>query len=322
VQNAAVTAETKRSLETFQDRTRKDAKLFTKVILPLTTEYISSIVHYFEFYKPLSFEDWCEMLPRIVEETKQLKEYSQALKKMCEDVLGRQKRSQDDAKVKMSSYTRMQDHRRAMAEELEASANTKKSWKIRLAFVPGVNLIACPLLHFYQSKDQKQAFDHKGESRVDGAAVRAFEESLIPTQQSFVNGLCGIAVFFLKREGDLRSIQAHGANESLKEEHYKMIRNKVDRIQECYENFHDALPDIRTDIMALEDGDTHNNYINEWLEKMLPEIKLIISVDTQKAILNVIRKIPGLRLSREILFPSINMPLSTSCTHMQRRDLV
>jgi hypothetical protein len=241
---------------------------------------------------------------------------------MCEDVVASQKKSKLDAEIKKVAYTSMQNKERAMALELEASAKTKKSWKIRLAFVPGVNVIACPLLHFYQSKDQRQALAHKLESRAHEAAVRAFEESLIPTQQSFVDGLLGIAVFFQKREGDLRSIQEHGADEFLKEEHYEMIRNKVDRIQECYENFHDALPDIRTDIMALEDGDTHNNYINEWLEKMLPEIKLIISVDTQKAILNVIRKIPGLRLSREILFPSINMPLSTSCTHMQRRDLV
>jgi hypothetical protein len=303
-QNTDLTDETCKSIVELQHHTRDDAKLFIKVILPLTTNFVSFIKNYFELYKALSFDDWCKNFQTFLEKAKLQKEFAQTLVMMYEDMTARIKRRQDKATVMKKGYRIKKDQYDAIAEESKASAKTKKYWKIGLAFVPGVNLIACPLLYKSQSKDMKRASEHEGKSKDQQVAADVVEEHLIPSLSSFIEGLKGAAGFFQIREEELKSLHGKKGMESFQREHYKLIRSNFDKMHRSFVRFYDVLPDIRTDVRALEDGDTQQNHIDEWLEKMLAEIKKIISADTQKAVFDVITRIPGLRLSPQSLLPS------------------
>jgi hypothetical protein len=105
-----------------------------------------SIKEYFANYDNLSYEEWCEMLPDILEETTTYKELAQTVKGMYEEMMVPLKRRQDDAKIIMTEFTDLQREYEKQKEELEATAETKKGWAIGLAFVPFINVIATPLL--------------------------------------------------------------------------------------------------------------------------------------------------------------------------------
>ena len=43
-----------------RDDTRNDAMVYIEGILPLTTEFFTSISTYFEYYDALTFDEWCQ----------------------------------------------------------------------------------------------------------------------------------------------------------------------------------------------------------------------------------------------------------------------
>ena len=48
-----------------RDDTRNDAMVYIEGILPLTTEFVTSISTYFEYYDALTFDEWCENISMI-----------------------------------------------------------------------------------------------------------------------------------------------------------------------------------------------------------------------------------------------------------------
>ena len=69
------------------DETRKDAMVYLKSILPLSTQFLASISEFFEYYEALDYEEWCDMLSDILEETKGYQQLCVTLLKIHEDFL-------------------------------------------------------------------------------------------------------------------------------------------------------------------------------------------------------------------------------------------
>ncbi|CAH3160040.1 unnamed protein product, partial [Porites lobata] len=83
-----------------RDDTRNDAMVYLKGILPLSTKFVSSISEYFEYFDALEFEEWCNMLSDILEETIGYRQLCETLLQMHEDILVPLKKRQDEAKLK------------------------------------------------------------------------------------------------------------------------------------------------------------------------------------------------------------------------------
>ena len=81
-----------RKFRELRDKTRNDAMVYLKGVLPLSTKLVSSISEYFEHYEALEYEEWREMLSDILEETIGYRKMCQALLKMHEDILYHLKR--------------------------------------------------------------------------------------------------------------------------------------------------------------------------------------------------------------------------------------
>jgi hypothetical protein len=258
-----------RKFRKLRDDTRNDAMVYLKCILPITTKFVMSIKEYFANYDALSYEEWCEMLPDILEETTTYKELAQTVKGMYEEMMVALKIRQDDAKIIMTEFKDLQRKYEKEKAELEAKANTKAGWAIGLAFVPFVNLIASPLLASSADDDMAKAVAKQAESNIQEAAALVVAETLIPALTNFIEGLTKAAGFFQVMETELQSFEEKSASESPKKLHYMRIRNEAKELKYLCQAFHAVLPAVRTDFEAIPDEGTDQNYVDKWLEKQL-----------------------------------------------------
>ena len=87
-----------------RDGTRQHAMVYLKCILPITTKFVMVLKDYFATYDALSYEEWCELLPDILEETTSHKELAHTVVKMHEDVIVPLKKREDEAKIIMTEF--------------------------------------------------------------------------------------------------------------------------------------------------------------------------------------------------------------------------
>jgi hypothetical protein len=276
-----------RKFRQLRDDTRKDAMVYLKCILPITTKFVMSIKEYLANYDALSYEEWCEMLPDILEETTTFKELAQTVKGMYEEMMVPLKRRQDDATIIMTEFTDLQREYEKQKEELEATAETKKGWAIGLAFVPFINVIATPLLASLANDDLAKAVAKKAESKIQEAAALVVKNTLIPALTNFIEGLTKAAGFFQVIETELQSFQEKSGIESPKKLHYMRIRNEAKELKSLCQAFYAVLPAVRTDFEAIPDEGTDQNYVDKWLEKQLAETEKKRSM-AQKFLLSIL----------------------------------
>jgi hypothetical protein len=258
-----------------RDDTRQDAILYLKCHLPISTKFVSSIKEYFEYYDALDYEEWCELLPDIREETRIYKEVAQTLLEMHEVLMTSLKKREDDAKIIMTEFEVLQSAFEKQKKILEASAESRMIWAFTLFFVPGVNLIATPLLTSIAREDTVKAIAKGGQAKVHEAAVIVVAETLIPALSNFIDGLKKTAGFFEAMEKELQSFEGKAETniDSPKRLHYKVMRKKAKEMKSLCQAFYAALPDVRTDFAAIPNKGTDQNYVDKWLKKELAQIE-------------------------------------------------
>ena len=227
--NVGTSTEAARKFTEIRDKTRDDAKVYLKVILPLTTKFVSSINEFFEFYEALSYDEWCEMLPSIVEEVINQKDLVETLKHMHDDILVTLKEREDEAKIVMTEFKNLQSKFEEMTKEFEGKASLRYKCAYILAFIPGVNLVTCPLLKLSALGHTAQALAKTAESETLGAAALLVSETLVPALSHFIKGLSKAAGFFQIMEEELESFTKAG-EANFKERqlvHYKIMQVKA-----------------------------------------------------------------------------------------------
>ena len=258
-----------------RDDTRQDAIVYLKCILPATTKFVSSIKEYFGYYEALSYEEWREMLPDILEETTTYKEFAKTVLEMHEDILVPLKRREDEAKIIMTEFKDLQEEFEKQKAEFENSAKTKRGWAFALTFVPGVNAIATPLLGLAANLDSAKAIAKDAESKIHEAAALVVAHTLIPALSNFIDGLAKAAGFFSVMEQELGAFEgkAEKATKSPKQLYYKVMSKEAGNMVSLCQAFYAILPDIRTDFEAIPSEGTNQSYVDKWLEKKKAEIE-------------------------------------------------
>ena len=261
-----------RKFRKLRDDTRQDAMVYLKFILPISTKFVMSIKKYFANYDALSYEEWCEMLPDILEETTTYKEIAKTVVEMHQDMITPLKKRKDEADIIMTEFKDLQREFDKERQKLEAKAKTKTGWAIALAFIPGVNVIATPLLADSAEEDVAKAIAKKAESEIHEAAALIVANTLIPALSNFISGLEKAAGFFEVMETELKSYE-EDSSEPPKRLHYKRISNDAKEIKSLCQAFYAVLPAVRTDFEAIPEQGTDQNHVDKWLEKQLAAIE-------------------------------------------------
>lgn len=276
-----------------RDDTRNDAMTYLQVILPLSTKFVASISEYFEYYDALSYEDWCDMLPDILQETISYRELCETLVKMHEDVLVTLKKRKDEAVVIARELKDLKEEFERKKQELEAKAKSKRRWALGLAFVPGINYIASPLLSASADKDLADAVAKGAQAKVQEAAAITVSETLIPALEAFIDGIKNAAGFFSVMEQELLKFEgkAEKAQSEPKLLYYRVMNKEAQDMKKICQVFYAVLPDVRTDFLAIPTEGTDQNYIDKWLEKQKKMIEE--SCSGKKIVKEIIAAITG-----------------------------
>ena len=285
-----------KSVEDFRklrDATRNDAMVYLKGVLPLSTNFVASISEYFEYYDALEFEEWCEMLSDILQETAAYKQLADALVKIHEDILVPLKKRQDEAKIILREFKDLQQEFERQKKELEESAFTKRGWAIAFASVPYVNAIASPLLAASAHSNMAEAIAKGAESEIQGAAALTVSEALMPALQRFIDGLHKAAGFFSIMESELKKFDGKAGKslESPKKLYYVMMKKEAKEMKSMCQAFYAVLPEVRTDFQAIPAEGTDRNYVDRWLEQQKKIIKENVSL--KKLATDMLRVIAG-----------------------------
>lgn len=264
-----------RRFRKLRDETRNDAMVYLKGILPISTKFVSSISEYFEYYEALDFEEWCEMIADILEETTGYRQLCEALVKMHEDIMVTLKKRKDSAMIMINEFKDLTERYEMQSKELEGKASNKRAWASSLAWVPGVNVIAVPLLHTSASTDLAEAVAKDKQAAIAENASITVAKALIPALEAFIDGLRKAAGFFSVMEQELRKFEgkAEKALNEPKKLYYKVMNKQAKDMKSICQVFYAVLPDVRTDFLAIPTEGTDQNYVDKWLEQQKKTIQ-------------------------------------------------
>ena len=264
-----------RRFNRLRDDTKKDAMVYVKAILPVSTEVVRSLNEFFEYYIDLEYNDWASNLEDIIEDVKSYKDCCTEIVKLHEDVMVPLKKREDEAKILATEFKDLSAQFARQKEELESSANVKWSWAIGLSWVPIVNAIATPLLISGSNSSNAEAIAKGAQLQINEAATFTVSEVMVPALKNFVDGLNAAAGFFNLIENELSSFhgKAEKADENKKKLHYTMINKKAREIKGYCQAFYTMIPQVRTDFEAIPfEIPNDKNYVDAWLEKKKEEI--------------------------------------------------
>lgn len=108
-----------------RDDTRNDAMVYIEGILPLTTEFVTSISTYFEYYDALTFDEWCENISMIRNQATEYKKLCHTMLKMHEEILVPLKKRRDQAGILLKKMTLLVAEFEKKKAELERKAGKK-----------------------------------------------------------------------------------------------------------------------------------------------------------------------------------------------------
>ena len=282
--------------------TRNDAMVYIKGILPLTTEFISSISSYFEFFEALTFDEWCENISMIRKQVSEYKKLSNTLLKMHKELLAPLKKRRDQASLLLNEMTHLVGNFEEKRARLERRAGIKRTWAIILLFFPFIGTIANIILNAEIDKDLAEAIAAGKQAEVEGAAAWAVEGTLIPAFKAFIGGISKAAGFFSVMEHELITFE-NNAKESEDDPRFfffTVMKVEAKDMKSICRVFYQALPDIETDFQALPIEGTDLNYVDGWLEKQ----KKIIKEECKGKLSQKLLEVIAYALKTKMLFPN------------------
>lgn len=264
-----------RRFRELRDKTRDDAMVYLKGILPTSTKFVASISEYFEYYEALEYDEWVDMIKDILEETVGYRGLCEALLKMHEDILVPLKKRKDEANMMVTEFKDLTAEYERQRKELENAASTKRGWAWALCWIPGVNLIATPLLSAAADSELAESVAKGKQAQIAEAASITVGTVLIPALESFIDGLRKAAGFFSVMEQELRKFEgkAEKAKDDPKKLYYKVMNKEAKDMKSICQIFYAVLPDVRTDFLAIPQDGTNQNYVDKWLENQKKTIR-------------------------------------------------
>ena len=258
-----------------RDETRNDAMVYIEGILPLTTEFITSISTYFDYYDALTFGEWCKNISMIRNQVTEYKKLCNTMLKMHEEILVPLKKKRDQACLLLKKMTHLVAEFEKKKAELERMAGNKRTWATVLCFIPTVGSIAGHILNAFGDINLAEAIAAGEQAKIEEAAALAVREALIPAFEAFIDGISKAAGFFSVMEHELQKFE----NNAKKSENdpqfifFKVMKSGVKDMKSICQVFYAGLPDVKTDFQTLPTEGTDRNYVDEWLEKQKKMIK-------------------------------------------------
>ncbi|CAG8470219.1 25046_t:CDS:2 [Gigaspora margarita] len=227
---------------------RKNITIYAKVyglkIMPFANSVIQNIQEFIELYISL--------------DTEELKNILHA-EQLHMEILTYFKKEQDKTTVILYKQDLAYQHYKRRVDYLKTQAEKRCNWAFALAFFPGVNLIACPILKIGGDQAKAHANWCKEKAAFKFAIIEVIRDVLIKSLNNFTDALESITKFFQIIEYDL-----NGLNNV--EQHYKIIKGTARKIKESCQNYTACIPTRQTDLASIP-GNFNEREAEQWLSE-------------------------------------------------------
>lgn len=242
------------------------AKVYEKKILPFANIVVRRIEDFCDNYRVLSFEEFIEDLPNLAEEANNYVNVCKYTLELHEAILTDFKIAKDSA-TKIIKQMDLETQWLEWRQQSLVDASEKNfGWAGILFFVPGVNLIATPILIAKGIKKDEEAIAAAEEVSLVYKAVQVIESSLVPSIDEFIKSLAAICGFFNILANELTILAENHHQENTRRTHYKKIKAKADEIVKACRYYMSQIPDCETNLRAIPDK-YDKNYVQEWLSR-------------------------------------------------------
>lgn len=131
--------------------------------------------------------------------------------------------------------------------------------------------------HHFESKAKEflaKATALQKELEMRQADVSIVTRELIETLRKYIESVCGITDFFFFLEKDISyMLRSKNDLEKYRERHFQVMKEKSEDIVYQIQVFFGCIPDIRSTIEAVPINANDKNFVDEWLQSTLKEIK-------------------------------------------------
>ncbi|RIA96559.1 hypothetical protein C1645_754584 [Glomus cerebriforme] len=247
-----------------------EARVYGYKILPFAHDVVRTIQNFCENYQDFTFEEFKEYITDLADEANENAKLCKYTLELHKSILTEFKKKEDKAKTVLKQLKLEAEEFEKRKEALLNSANQKYAWAIGLSLVPGVNLIATPILLCEGNKDIAKSIAASEEKLLAVAAIDAIRDPLCNSIDNFVKSLSKISGFFQLLTDELIFL-AQNHKENPKKMHYNRIKKKSLHIVEACRQYSFRIPDSETNLRAIPET-FDNNYVQEWLSRREAEI--------------------------------------------------
>lgn len=289
-------SESETQINELRDSMKKDAMVYSKKILPLCTYFVRLISNFFDYYEHLDYKEWLESLSNIITEVKGYQECCSVLIELHKSLMIPLKKREDEARVILSELDHVTKEYKQVKEFCERTAGIGHQWACALLLHESSIPVAVPYLLIGAAEISMAVAAAKDrQCSINEAALVLVRDTLIPALSQFIDGVGRTAGFFSAMQQQLITFQAKADRaestrdadcENNPENHYKIMKKMASRIHEDCKGFHAIIPQVETDLLAIRDTSTHRNYVDEWLDKRIEEIRIQYELDTTTPQLN------------------------------------
>ncbi|PFX11097.1 hypothetical protein AWC38_SpisGene25427, partial [Stylophora pistillata] len=265
-----------KEIRKLRDDTRNDAMVYMEGILPLATEFVTSISSFFDYYDALTFDEWRENISLIRGAASEYHKLSKTLLKLHEDISVPLKKRRDQAGILVQKMTELAaDFEKKEKAALQRKAGKKHFWGMVISYIPALRETVGTILNASSDKNLAGATAAGEHAKIQEAAALVVKETLIPAFEAFIDGISNAARFFSVMEQKLQKFEntAKKSEDDPQFIFFKVMKVEARDMKSICQQFYEALPDVKTDFQALPKEGTDRNYVDDWLEKQRKTIE-------------------------------------------------
>lgn len=260
-------------LKNLHRETKKDALLYINGILPLHSVVMRSIENFFNQYVSRDFDQWEQYLSVMLNDVRGFRQCCDVLLKLHMEIMVRVKKRQDQTVELKAELTNLTEEMERKKMELENSVEKQKQWAFYLLFVPGINIIASPLLYVRTNIDERRAEAEGHETKINRSALAMVDETMIPFLDIFTHSLNAVAGSCKVIEQDILSFE--GKTKKVmklhQEMHYKVMKRQSTEIKQNCTAFLNMIRKVRCDFQSMQRTSLDRSQ-KIWLNRQLDDI--------------------------------------------------
>lgn len=239
---------------------------YKTVVLPTAIRTLQGVKEFIEYFEELSYEDCLECAEEILQDARKSRDLMMFSRDAHKQIAVDFKCLEDTVdKVKKTCAVEAK-YQEEQARKLRQTADSNENWAAALLFVPGVNVIAFPLLMHSAASNRLSAVAKDEEANLAVAASVVLQETLQPALSAYCHAMDTCAKEFqqLVSECETLANNTERFNENKKPAFYKKMRARATVILESIKVFNQVIVAAETDLECLPIA-PGPNYVQEWL---------------------------------------------------------